>query len=862
MRRWQKVLLISLMLMLLILASGYGYLQKTLASLPVQNLHYTVKALSLHKLQLNHVSFNLDAADVHVQLNDITLSWQFAGWFSPVLQHVELGNGNITLTSWPQAERSPTDTTPLSFNLPENWQLPAILPGSISLQQLGIHLPCGISRCSYQLQAELGIVQQKMQYQLSIADVASVDAASSDVARLTLSGDYQTIQNLPLLNAQLVLDNSATLELRQQLSAQNGVTASGEFKLNIAPPSPWLLQQFTLWQIDLPADALAQFTAPVTVQSNWQLTLPEQLNLASLSQQASGNWQLSANLPTPLSLPGIGQLQGTVVAKLGLEQGELSQYQLNSQLTLLKPQLSGDLLQLGLNADAVHINVNADSKSPPQLNALPLQIALTSDGTTTLGLTGNVMLNLTPPISAQLQQATLSLKQQNLNAAPDTTLGEVQLNSQFNAYWLSDSWQVDVQQLTADIASLRAPDISGRNIKLSLKAGQFSGDSHFSQLKLLSDITLNIDELAHPQLKPQRWQWQSKLSGELNDLSLQGHISNAASLGLTHQLRYQQGRLQLNWQLDDMFLLAGNPLAATLTAWPALLEFNRGRIGSFGELTLLPAVSANTQLSLSGVSGIYDRSLFKELTAALQLTYQANSIQLSTADATVTEIQHGIVVGPLKLAAQYNASVDAITAGTLDIGQLQLQAMGGQVVVQPVLLDLSLAEQQLLLQLNQIDLTKLLQQHPTTDLTGNGLLSGTIPLLLGRNGASIKDGSIAAQSPGGKLQYRPPTAQSMGATNQGMKVVLDALDDFHYSVLSSNVSYDTSGKLLLGLTLKGQNPALEAGRAINLNINLEEDIPALITSLQLSSKISDKIKQRVQQHLQQSAAKGANGVQP
>jgi len=139
---------------------------------------------------------------------------------------------------------------------------------------------------------------------------------------------------------------------------------------------------------------------------------------------------------------------------------------------------------------------------------------------------------------------------------------------------------------------------------------------------------------------------------------------------------------------------------------------------------------------------------------------------------------------------------------------------------------------------------------------------GELVTLLGRNGASVKDGSIAAESPGGKLQYRPPAAQSMGATNQGMKMVLDALDDFHYSVLSSNVSYDTSGKLLLGLTLKGQNPALEAGRAINLNINLEEDIPALITSLQLSSKISDKIKQRVQQHLQQSGAKRANGVQP
>lgn len=857
MRWWHKTLLTSLVLMLLLLATGYWYLQKTLASLPVQNLHYDIKALSLRQLQLSHLSFDINSANVQVQLNDATVGWLFSGWFSLTLDHVHVANGNITLSSWAQTDTRSVKTTQEAFRLPENWQLPAILPGKISLQQLGIHLPCDQNRCSYQLQADINIAQKKLQYQINLAD-----AASSDLPRLNLNGDYQVIQNLPLLNAQLLLDDTVGLKLKQQLSTQQSVNASGELELNIAPPSPWILQQFKLWQIELPADTITQFTAPLTLQSNWQLALPEQLSLASIGQQASGNWQLSANLPTPLSLPGIGQLQGSVTAKLGLKQGELSQYEVNSQLTLLSPQLSGDLLQLGFNAEAVHFSVKADGESSPQLTALPLQLAINSEGTTELSLAGNVMLNLTPPISAQLQQATLSLQQQVFNPAPDTKLGEVQLNSKFNAYWLADNWQVDVQQLSADIATLSAPDISGRNIQLNISPAQFKGDSRFDQVKLLSDIRLNIGELTHPQLKTQGWQWQSKLSGSLNDLLFDGHISNAANLGLTHQLKYQSNKLELNWQLDDMFLLAGNPLAATLTAWPGLLEFSRGRVVSSGELTLFPAVRANATLNLSGISGIYDRSLFKDLTATLQLKYQSDAIHLSTIDTTLGEIDHGVLVGPLTLNAQYQATIDAITSGKLDIRQLHLLAMGGQVQVEPVLLDLSLAEQQLLLQLKQIDVSRLLQQHPTTDLRGNGRISGTIPLLLGRNGASVKDGHIAAESPGGKLQYRPPTAQAMAASNPGMKVVLDALDDFHYSVLSSNVSYDTSGKLLLALTLKGENPALEAGRAINLNINLEEDIPALITSLQLSSQISDKIKQRVQQRLQQTGAKGANGVQP
>ena len=226
------------------------------------------------------------------------------------------------------------------------------------------------------------------------------------------------------------------------------------------------------------------------------------------------------------------------------------------------------------------------------------------------------------------------------------------------------------------------------------------------------------------------------------------------------------------------------------------------------------------------------------------------------------EINHGIVAGPLLLSASYQAGADALSTGTLDIRQLQLALMGGSVSLQPQQLKLADHEQLLQLELKQLALSQLLQQHPSTDVSGSGSLSGRIPLLLSSKGASVQQGVIAAESPGGQLQYRPATAQSMAATNPGMKLVLEALDDFHYSVLSSNVSYDTSGKLLLALQLQGKNPALEQGRAINLNINLEEDIPALITSLQLSSQISDVIKKRVQQKLQQSGAKSANGAKP
>ena len=83
-----------------------------------------------------------------------------------------------------------------------------------------------------------------------------------------------------------------------------------------------------------------------------------------------------------------------------------------------------------------------------------------------------------------------------------------------------------------------------------------------------------------------------------------------------------------------------------------------------------------------------------------------------------------------------------------------------------------------------------------------------------------------------------------------MKLVVDALNDFHYTALASQINYDEKGKLLLSVKLEGRNPALERGRPIHLNLNLEEDVPAMLASIQLSSKVGDIVKKRLQSRVQ------------
>jgi hypothetical protein len=88
--------------------------------------------------------------------------------------------------------------------------------------------------------------------------------------------------------------------------------------------------------------------------------------------------------------------------------------------------------------------------------------------------------------------------------------------------------------------------------------------------------------------------------------------------------------------------------------------------------------------------------------------------------------------------------------------------------------------------------------------------------------------------------------------NQAMNLVVQALQNFHYSVLNSTIDYDEQGKLTLGLRLEGRNPELRGGQPVVLNVNLEEDIPALLTSLQLSGRVNEAVTRRVREMLQES----------
>jgi hypothetical protein len=63
--------------------------------------------------------------------------------------------------------------------------------------------------------------------------------------------------------------------------------------------------------------------------------------------------------------------------------------------------------------------------------------------------------------------------------------------------------------------------------------------------------------------------------------------------------------------------------------------------------------------------------------------------------------------------------------------------------------------------------------------------------------------------------------------------------------MDTEVFYFEDGELLLNVQLQGSNPDMNNGQAINLNVNITDNIPSLLKSLQASRVITDELERFV-----------------
>ncbi|SNY50845.1 Dicarboxylate transport [Arsukibacterium tuosuense] len=900
MRRFLKALLILVIGLPVIAVVGYWYIQQQIVQAGISNLQLDFRRLTLRGASFASVRLQLahNGALHQLELQNVDINWQWQQAFKPALQQLSLGPGLITLDKPAQPEAT-TQQSP--FRLPDNWQLPDWLPEHIHINDTRILLPCPAGQCQLDLNGYLNYVNppqsagpadsSKPPYWQSQLSLSALPAAAGNhqgqdgqqtdqaISQFLIDLTYQPAPQ-PTLELTVQQAEQIGLKVKQQIipDSQRAVT---ELILALSPPSTANQTLLRQWGVELPDAWLAQFQQPVQLYSKLQWQLPANGDLSTLLSKHDIEAIVVGRAPDPFYLPQLGLIQGELNAELTLKNQLVSRWQLNASGTLSELELPAAAADYGVKLNPVDFVISANTTNPATLSsnttrpldmaALPLQLALSSEGGTNFSLESELTVDLTDSLAIAINKAELMASVARLKLPQQAAaLTSLQLKTGLSGHWQADNWQVtlkDGSSLTGSLSGALATDtVTTNNLELSLAKSHVGGDQG-GITDLSTDLRLSVNKLSHPALLSQNWQWQGLLRGNATHFTVEnGQLSNDAGITVSHQLNYQTATsaVTIQWQLAEIFLLAGNPLAATINAWPELLTLNRGKLSASGEINVNHSdVTSSSQLQLGDLAGIYDRSLFAGLNASVDIALHDNGLHLDTTNFRLDRLNHGFEMGPLSLTGAASLPLARPEQLTVDLQQVELQLMQGKITANNQQLDFSQSENQLILQLQQIDLASLLQQHPSSDLTGNGKLSGTVPITIGTKGLSVNEGRIAAEAPGGRLQYQSESTSAMAKSNSNMKLVFDALENFQYTVLSSDISYDTSGRLVLGLKLQGSNPNLQQGRAINLNVNLEEDLPALITSLQLTNKLNDVITQRVQQYLkQQQAAAAANGEKP
>lgn len=660
---------------------------------------------------------------------------------------------------------------------------------------------------------------------------------------------------------------------------------------------PWLLQQQGIdfdwqrpeWQRHGFSVSQLQLTLPSTDGPPYQLQI-EQLQLGWAWQrfpiqrlQATGiqvYWPLSGAttaadsgkqaLPEALlkwlpqhielqdidaKLPGLGHLQGELKLQASA-QGLLWQPSfIHSQLSLKDLQgawldnIPSEFHPTQFSAQITTHPDHQDTPNGPQL----LTVDLHSDGPMRLQFNALLTLQHSPEWQGSLNNAQLVMQLDSLSH-PTLHAKQLKARAYFSAQANPERFSISVSEHSSlEAHTLQLPDLAqAQKLTVQLAGLELQGrSSTLDQIEVQSPLSAQIEQLKIEQLHTQNWDFNGALSGQLPQFELNGSLSGQQGLSLTSTVRLLDDSIQGRATLKEVFFKAGNPLQKTFKDWPALVTFNSGRLRSQIDFTL-PAtepLKLSIHGSASGLNGIINRSELKNLEAQFNAQLTGQTLKLSIPSLSIEQLNPGILLSQLQLNnGHYQAQLNTPLQGVADWQRVQTHLLNGSLWLEAQQLDLQQA-QTLPLHIQGLELQELLKVYPAEGLSGNAIIDGQLPIHIKDGELYIEAGQLQARQPG-VLQFQSEKIHALGQSNPAMRLVADALEDFHFNLLSSGLIYDQSGKLLLNIRLEGQNPDIEKGRPIHLNINLEEDIPALLASIQLSGQVSEIIQKRIRERLE------------
>ncbi len=232
---------------------------------------------------------------------------------------------------------------------------------------------------------------------------------------------------------------------------------------------------------------------------------------------------------------------------------------------------------------------------------------------------------------------------------------------------------------------------------------------------------------------------------------------------------------------------------------------------------------------------------------------KTEAFEIEHLNAAVSLLESGTPPGQLLSIGRIGFGLE-LTGGEvlfqiLPAGQILLEsavwAFAGGELSTTGQLDPFAAQQALVFDVGGVDLAALLELVALEGLSGTGILEGRLPLY--RNGAQIeiRDAELHSELDGGTIQYQPePGAASLGASDEQIGVLLQILEDFHFTHLSLAINGDAAAEVVVAISLEGSNPGYQGGQLVHFNLSVDSRLSDLITKGDAAYQIPHLIEER------------------
>ncbi len=819
-----------------------------------------VQGLVLHrdKVALENLSFKLDGADQTSQLERINIQFSNTGFWAFPIQQAHAQRVNIGLSA---STESPSSSD--SFSLP---RLPRIgelletlqaIPGNaVEIERLDIapYIEAGqlsVSRDARELRVQISAQDSSADFRVNWHDadyVSSLFLPEQALASATATTQVLTGRLLlEALGAQ-VLSTDFTLseyDQRLQIDARSvlqldALSAFAQHASLLVDPLTSVAGQLdATWHLTEPAsDDIAQIIA-----YSFAIAPNGAVESALRSETLSGLHSLNWRNTQPLSAQG--------------------QYTLATQA-----------LELQLIAPAMSIALGIGQASPAVLTA--------SLGELNIDCENRLVCSITHASTLQLPELTwLESKVQSLLLISNGSVAfeqghfnlhfaqgsRLELGSlQTEAFALTEVNALVQQDLDLRIADDGSVQLDSGGVDLYLPSIVADGkSSQFASSISLLNGRLSATETqlqAHIQMRNIGSEW---LPFILRKPELEFDLTNNADrLSAKGSMRAADRELvQFDAAIDTSTLIAQASFETPILNFdddlqslsqlffhkPFEADIVAGSLQSGAELQARLdengawLLSGPVHLEAYAIRGFYQETAIIDLSTAIrgQLLNSADFTSDGLMPFSLASIDLGIPIE--SIAFQYGIDTRATR---LDVQGIEARVFGGRVHSTGFAFDWSAASNSVTVDVERIDISRMLDMAAYDSVQATGFISGTIPITLAGNKPSVGAGRLRVEAPGGAIHYSPESGVNTG--NAALDLVNQALSNYQYSLMETEVEYLPTGELELGIKLQGRNPDLNGGQRINLNLNISDNIPALLRSLQSGRSIADALERELQSH--------------